>query len=209
MDNNVNVAVSPSAGQRGPAEHERRQQILAAAGEHFRHYGYRKTTVADLAKSIGLSTAYIYEFYDSKLAIGEAVCSLCVVDMISELETGVNTAKSKPEALRSIYKCLLHQGFRLMNEERRMHDIFAAAFEEKWNCLESFNKSLFELIRRIIVQGREAGEFARKTPREETCRAICRTTEPFFHPILLEQDAGSLDDDAAAVANLVIRSLSI
>ena len=51
-------------GQRGPAEHERREQIIAAAGEHFRHYGYGKTTVADLGKAIGLSKAYIYKFFE-------------------------------------------------------------------------------------------------------------------------------------------------
>ncbi len=59
------------SGQRGPAEHDRREQIIAAANEHFRHYGYNKTTVADLAKAIGLSTAYIYKFFESKRAIGE------------------------------------------------------------------------------------------------------------------------------------------
>ena len=55
---------TPLAGQRGPAEHERREQILGAASEHFRHYGYNKTTVADVAKAIGLSTAYIYKFFE-------------------------------------------------------------------------------------------------------------------------------------------------
>jgi hypothetical protein len=38
---------------RGPADHNVREQILEAAGEHFSHYGYDKTTVSDLAKAIG------------------------------------------------------------------------------------------------------------------------------------------------------------
>ena len=48
-----------ATGQRGPVEHERREQIIAAADEHFRHYGYQKTTVADLARAIGVSSAYL------------------------------------------------------------------------------------------------------------------------------------------------------
>ena len=55
---------APPLGHRGPVEHERREQIVKAANEHFRRYGYNKTTVADLANAIGLSTAYIYKFFE-------------------------------------------------------------------------------------------------------------------------------------------------
>ncbi|XOT96806.1 TetR/AcrR family transcriptional regulator, partial [Alcaligenes pakistanensis] len=59
-------------GQRGPTEHHRREQIIEQANTHFRLYGYRKTSVASLAKSIGVSSAYLYRFFDSKQAIGQA-----------------------------------------------------------------------------------------------------------------------------------------
>lgn len=41
------------AGQRGPAEHERRDQILELANELFSAHGYRKTSVTDIAKAVG------------------------------------------------------------------------------------------------------------------------------------------------------------
>ncbi|WP_285303355.1 TetR/AcrR family transcriptional regulator, partial [Klebsiella pneumoniae] len=44
---------------RGPLDHSVREQIVEAAFEHFGHYGYEKTTVAELAKYIGFSKAYI------------------------------------------------------------------------------------------------------------------------------------------------------
>jgi hypothetical protein len=37
-------------------------------------------------KAIGLSTAYIYKFFDSKQSIGEAVCALCLGERTSALE---------------------------------------------------------------------------------------------------------------------------
>ena len=40
------------AGQRGPAEHERRDQILELANELFSAHGYRKTSVTDIAKAV-------------------------------------------------------------------------------------------------------------------------------------------------------------
>jgi AcrR family transcriptional regulator len=70
MTKNMNVPPS-----RGPLDHSVREQIVEAAFEHFGHYGYEKTTVAELAKSIGFSKSYIYKFFDSKQAIGEVICA--------------------------------------------------------------------------------------------------------------------------------------
>ena len=69
----MSAGTSPATPSRGPADHAVRDQIVDAAGEHFSRYGYAKTTVSDLAKSIGFSKAYIYKFFDSKQAIGEAI----------------------------------------------------------------------------------------------------------------------------------------
>ncbi|HEY7799341.1 MAG TPA: TetR/AcrR family transcriptional regulator, partial [Hyphomonadaceae bacterium] len=71
-------ATTSSPLSRGPADHAVRDQIIEAAHEHFSRFGYEKTTVSDLAKSIGFSKAYIYKFFDSKQAIGEAICAKTV-----------------------------------------------------------------------------------------------------------------------------------
>lgn len=76
--------------KRGPEDHEVRDQIVVAATEHFSRYGYEKTTVSDLAKSIGFSKAYIYKFFESKQAIGEMICANC----LREIEDEVNAAIS-------------------------------------------------------------------------------------------------------------------
>ena len=79
---------SPSA--RGPADHDIRDQIVAAANEHFSQYGYGKTTVSDLAKAIGFSKAYIYKFFESKQAIGEAICTNCLTEIVAAVEQAIN-----------------------------------------------------------------------------------------------------------------------
>lgn len=196
------------AGQRGPAEHQRREQILEAAGHHFRHYGYKKTAVADLAKAIGLSPAYIYRFFVSKQAIGEAVCSRCLGEITAALENILVETPSPVESMRKIYKTLAMKGALLFFEDRKMHDIVTASFEERWSSLETYNQSLLDIIRKLLIRGRESGEFERKTSLEEACRAIHHTMQSFFHPILLEQNLDHLEEDAIAVANLVLRSLA-
>src|SRR5579859_2351343 len=96
----------PSAGVRGPVEHERREQIISAANEYFRHYGYEKTTVSDLAKAIGFSKAYVYKFFDSKQAIGEAICAKTLSIIIATVEEAVVGATTPTEKFRRMFKVL-------------------------------------------------------------------------------------------------------
>ncbi|AXC14116.1 Transcriptional regulator, TetR family [Acidisarcina polymorpha] len=208
MDQEITIDVSGVSGQRGPADHKRRQQILQAADEHFRLYGYRKTTLADIAKAINLSTPYLYKFFDSKQAIGEAICSHCLGTILTEVEQSIAATRSPVEKMRRVFIGLESRGWRLLNEQRKMHDLVSASFEEGWGSLDRFKEAVFQIIRRIVVQGRESGEFERKTPLEETCRTIARMTELFFHPTLLEQAGKSQEEEAVAAANVVIRSLT-
>jgi AcrR family transcriptional regulator len=199
---------APPLGHRGPVEHERREQIVKAANEHFRRYGYNKTTVADLANAIGLSTAYIYKFFESKQAIGEAVCAASLGEIASDLRKIARQPKSAAERLRAMYQCVTRQSAELYFNERKLHEIVITACSEKWRPVREREETMLELIRELVTEGREKGEFERKTPLEETCRAILQTMEPFWHPRLLEEHLDDLDERAAAMANLVLRSLT-
>jgi len=200
--------VNPQIGQRGPAEHERREQIIAAANEHFRHYGYNKTTVADLAKAIGLSTAYIYKFFDSKKAIGEAACGLCLAEIAQSIQAIAEEARPASDRLRRVFLELARRGAKLFFQNRKMHDIVAAALAENWHSCEEHDMTILSVIRRIVQDGRESGEFERNTPLDETSRVILLAMETIKNPSLLELRLDSLEADAAAMANLVLRSLS-
>jgi AcrR family transcriptional regulator len=201
------MSTNPS-NQRGPIEHTRREQIIAAANDHFRHYGYNKTTVADLAKAIGLSTAYIYKFFESKQAIGEASCNLCLSEIADVLQRVADEDKPASERLKRIFLEVSRQAAELFFQNRKMHDIVAAALSEHWSSVDRHNDSMLAVVRQVLVDGRKNGEFERKTPLDETTRAILLAMEPIKNPIFLEQRLDSLEADAAAMANLVLRSLS-
>src|SRR5258706_9879303 len=92
------------AGQRGAPDHNIREQIIAAANDHFAHYGYGKTTVSDLAKAIGFSKAYIYKFFGSKQAIGEAICSQVHYKIIAAARTAVEDGKTSSNKFRRFFR---------------------------------------------------------------------------------------------------------
>ena len=208
MEKETPIEVSGLTGQRGPVDHKRRQQILQAADEHFRLYGYRKTTLADIAKSIQLSTPYIYKFFDSKQAIGEAMCWHCLSAVLAQLEESIAATDLPAVKLRRIFIGLERTARQLLMEQKKIYELVSASFEENWESVGRFKEGIFQMIRGVVARGRKSGEFERKTPLEETSRAIARMTELFYHPSFVEQAGKSQEDEALAVANVAIRSLT-
>ncbi|KOR17283.1 TetR/AcrR family transcriptional regulator, partial [Burkholderia cenocepacia] len=111
--------IDPSpAPARGPADHDVRDQIVAAATEHFSRYGYEKTTVSDLAKAIGFSKAYIYKFFESKQAIGEMICANCLREIETDVRAAVAAAELPTEKLRRLFKVSTEASLRLFFHDR-------------------------------------------------------------------------------------------
>jgi AcrR family transcriptional regulator len=204
----TNLSASPPAGQRGPADHNMREQIIAAADEHFSHYGYGKTTVSDLAREIGFSKAYIYKFFDSKQAIGEAICNKCLFSISDAVEESIVGGKTATEKLRSVFKTILDLSTQLFFNDRKLYDIASHATAEKWPSTEAYCDRIEAIIARIVVEGRETGEFERKTPVDEVASAIMYVLEPFMHPVMLQYNLDAVPEGATQVVNLVLRSLA-
>jgi AcrR family transcriptional regulator len=198
----------PAAGQRGPAEHVIRAQIVEAARLHFRHYGYGKTTVADLAKAIGFSKAYVYKFFESKQAIGEAIV-VQVLDQISAAaEAEAAKGRTAEDKYRRFFRTIVDSSADLLFNERRLYDIAAVGTVERWPPYLAYLDALRAQLRTIILFGRDSGEFERETPVDDTCRAILQVMQPFVSPAMLEYNLDRVRDGPAEVASLVLRSLA-
>lgn len=204
----MNKITIASTSIRGPADHEIRNQIVAAANQHFSQYGYSKTTVSDLAKAIGFSKAYIYKFFDSKQAIGEAICANCLAQMIAAVEQEINVGGLTPtERLRRLLKTLVATGVNLFFSERKLYDIAAFAASENWPCAQQYDALIRGFVVQIVREGRELGEFERKTPLDETVDAIHLALRPFVNPLLLQYNLDVVEVAPVLTSNLILRSL--
>ena len=193
---------------RGPADHEVRDQIVAAATEHFSRYGYEKTTVSDLAKAIGFSKAYIYKFFESKQAIGEMICANCLREIETEVSAAVAETDLPPEKLRRMFKVLIEASLRLFFQDRKLYEIAASAATERWQSVLAYEERIQKLLRDVLQEGRQAGDFERKTPLDETAMAIYLVMRPYLNPLLLQHSFDYTEEAQAHLSSLVLRSLS-
>ncbi|WP_456309897.1 TetR/AcrR family transcriptional regulator [Serratia proteamaculans] len=193
---------------RGPSDHGVRDQVVDAATEHFGHFGYEKTTVSDLAKSIGFSKAYIYKFFDSKQAIGEVICTNRLAMIMAIVNSAIADAPSASEKLRRLFRALTEAGSDLFFHDRKLYDIAAVAARDKWPSAEAHEERLRKLIEQIIVEGRQAGEFERKTPLDEAAHAIYLVMRPYISPVQLQYNLETAPAAATLLSSLILRSLS-
>jgi AcrR family transcriptional regulator len=204
MNKSLNSAVS----SRGPSDHEVRTQIVDAATDYFTHYGYEKTTVSDLAKSIGFSKAYIYKFFDSKQAIGEVICANRLNEVMRTVDQAIAGASSASDRLRRMFRAFVDAGMELFFQDRKLFDIAATASGDRWPAVQGYKRYIENLIATIVKEGRESGEFERKTPLDETTNAIVLVLDPYVDPLLLQYNLDHAQAAAVQLSNLVLRSLA-
>lgn len=201
-------APSPAPQLRGPSDHDVRNQIVEAAAEYFSHYGYEKTTVSDLAKAIGFSKAYIYKFFDSKQAIGEVICANRLSTIRAAIDEAAASTPAAPEQLRRTFKTLVDAGGELFFRDRKLYEIAKTSAGEAWPSARGYEEHVRGVLLQILRNGRESGEFERKTPLDETANAIFLVVRPYINPLLMQYNLDHAGEATTQLCNLILRSLT-
>jgi AcrR family transcriptional regulator len=108
-----------------------RALILDAAGKRFRHYGYQKTTMAEIAKDLSMSTGNLYRFYPSKLDIAEAHAHFHEEDEDRLMEQIVSQPLPAVERLRAFSRMVLEETFKVIDESQKVFELAQAISRER------------------------------------------------------------------------------
>ncbi|WP_332698828.1 TetR/AcrR family transcriptional regulator [Bosea sp. (in: a-proteobacteria)] len=187
-------------------ERDTRQDIVDVAERFFRQIGYQKTTVADIAKSLRMSPANVYRFFDSKKAINEAVAARSM----AELEALVVAIAAEPrpaaERLREILSttCRLNSARYLDNH--RLHEMVACAMEESWDVIRGHVERYDAILRGVVADGMAKGEFTARDPRIATY-CVRAAMIRFCNPLLLSQCAALPGPDVDEMIDFVLTGL--
>jgi AcrR family transcriptional regulator len=193
------MSATASATPLTPAAASTRAAIIDSAERLFRTLGYQKTTVADIARELRMSPANVYRFFPSKAAINEAICARLLARLDEAVLSVAHGPGSPAERLRAVFRLLQEQTRAMFFEQRRMHDMVAAALEENWPIVAEHICVIDGAFRHIIVEGQTQGVFSRLLDPDEAARALHATCAVFTHPVLVEH-CESKNDDLAAIA---------
>ena len=164
---------------------EVRRRILEVAEERFRRIGYHKTSVADIASELGMSTANVYRFFPSRDAIKESICGR-VVNEVADIALAIaRTNAPAGEKLSQLLTAVHHHKKMTLVKEKRMHDLIVAAMQENWAIIKAHIEHMETTLGIIISEGIELGEF-NVDDSATAAHAVHTAFAPFLHPMLIE-----------------------
>ncbi len=168
------------------ARQENIERILEAAERLFRHYGYGKTTVADIARDLGMSPANVYRFFASKEQIHQAIAGRMLA---ASLELNRAIAALPLPAAERLSRCILEQHkltVETMLDQSKVHEMVVVAIERDWHVIDKYIDQLHLIYTGIIEEGIRAGEFARQDAAI-AARCFGATSATLCHPQLVAQ----------------------
>jgi AcrR family transcriptional regulator len=199
----MSLLTTTKPGQRAEAP-DTRCSILTMAERLFREIGYRKTTVSDIAKSLRMSPANVYRFFESKRQINEAVAERLLFDMESELAAIVARA-DVPASERLV--AFIEASNRFSTERfianRRLHEMVEVAMTESWEVVHRHIVRFDEMLCRLVADGVRLGEFKVEDPMV-AARCLHAAIIRFVHPALIVQCA---DEPGPTLHEMVAFSL--
>jgi hypothetical protein len=71
-----------------------------------------------------------------------------------------------------------------------------------------YEERLQALLRDVLQEGRQTGDFERKTPLDETTAAIHLVMRPYLNPLILQHSLDYANEAPTQLSSLVLRSLS-
>jgi AcrR family transcriptional regulator len=163
------------------AEPLTRDQIVVAAKEALRRYGPAKTTVLDVAQSLGVSHGSVYRHFPTKAALRAAVVEQGLGQIDRRLES---IAAEDTAALDRIHRLLLalvefKQGF--AREDPELFETYCMIGTDGPKVASVHVTKLIGLLDRILADGVAAGEI-RPAALDSGGRAIWYATSRFHDP---------------------------
>jgi AcrR family transcriptional regulator len=138
------------------------RDIIDTARVLFRRSGFKKTTMGDIARSLGKAKSSLYYYYPGKEDIFEAVLHSEMDELLVQIRQSIRHATTSKEKLIIYCRCRLVK----LNELCNLSDALKSEIGElhELHCIMTDLKRQFDtthvgLVREILAEGVANGEF--------------------------------------------------
>ncbi|MBS0472713.1 MAG: TetR/AcrR family transcriptional regulator [Proteobacteria bacterium] len=185
-----------------------RDQIVEAAKKRFSHFGYAKTTMAEVAGDCAMSPGNLYRFFPGKLDIAEAIATEDYSKHLDHLrKIAVAPGKDARQRLHDLLFEELRRTYHKLEKDPRAYQMARVISEERpkfanW-MLENERKILVELME----EAERRGEFS-IADKEFTAEMVQAATMKFRYPQLWSKlTLPKLERELEGVMDLIVRGL--
>ncbi len=137
--------------------HSDAMKILEAAERRFAHYGYGKTTMAEIAQDADMSVGNLYRFFRNKEAIALAGTERL---LSAKLDAGLQAAASESSscgALRAFLLARLRLAHAHFADNRHLAELIELNNPRHREMLLSYESKVIDAMANILEQGMRHG----------------------------------------------------
>lgn len=188
-----------------------RNQIVEAAKKRFSHFGYAKTTMAEVATDCSMSPGNLYRFFPGKLDIAEFIATEGFNEHLAELEALVAAGqKSARQRLQDVFFTQLRRTFQRLENNPRAFEIALIISRERPEFANWMLANERKLLVTLVDEGRQNGEFADYgNSSEETAEMMQSALLKFHYPQLWSKlTLEKLERELSGVLSLIFDGLS-
>ncbi len=138
----------------------RKVEIADAFKRRFEHFGFKKTTVDDVAKDLKISKKTIYSYFSTKEEIFYHIVYQVAVRLRNQMARELEKCDTNREKLENLIRMIFTQTRQWLKEG---NDAFE--FKYKYRISElAFKDAYSELVQAIVNDGIANGEFSATSP---------------------------------------------
>lgn len=138
-----------------------RAQILEAAKKRFVHYGYAKTTMAEIAADLNMSPGNLYRYFPGKIDIAEAIADEAAEETHVVLrEVARQPGVSAHEKLKAYMHKEMEMTFAKLDSDPRIYEMAQFIKKERPHHVNSQLAEERQILGEVLRAGVAAGEFA-------------------------------------------------
>jgi AcrR family transcriptional regulator len=159
-----------------------RDQIVEAAREVFAKYGYRKTTIEDIASAVYKAKSSVYHYFSGKDEIFRAVVEQEASQLIQSLCKAVDNEKTPVKKFRTLFKFLCEKLEETTNYFHLLKDEWYEVFNFTNEVKKNYENVITDMIISIFNEGNRQGVFNVDDP-ERKAKVIQVALFGFLMPV--------------------------
>ena len=172
---------------------EIRTRIVKVASRIFTRFGFRKTTMEEIAMASRKGKSSIYYYFNSKEDIFKAVVEKEADELKNDLEIAISKVDDPIEKLRTFVLFRMHKLGTLTNYYAALKNDYLGSLEFIESIRSEYDQNEIKILRSILQTGIDEGKFNIEDP-ELAAVAIATAMKGLEIPLFIKKEHGNIED---------------
>jgi AcrR family transcriptional regulator len=185
---------------------EFREKVIITSGQIFSRYGFKKTTMDEIARALKMGKSSVYYYFKSKEDIFEAVVLYEANILRNELTTAIKSVESPVEKMRNYVFVRMKAFEKLSNYYNAIFDKNLDHFDFIESIREKYDREELAILRLILYHGARKKAFNVKNS-EFTALAVQTTLKGLEVPLFWKKRELNIEERLNGILEVLFNGI--